>query len=79
MCTGGGFYHPNGRRPFTDREWACLQGFPVDHKFGNGNVRHQIGNAVPPSVAKKVFGHIREALMKADGVEEVEPTDMIVL
>ena len=51
----------------------------MDHKFGKSNVRHQIGNAVPPNVAKKLFGHIREALMKVDGVEVVEPKDMIVL
>ncbi len=67
-CGGGQNYHPSGKRDFTNREFACLQGFPLEHKFGKTRVKKQIGNAVPPSVAKVIFGHLKESLLKADGL-----------
>lgn len=66
---GGQNYHPSGKRPFTDREFAALQGFPHCHMFSSVNVKKQIGNAVPPTVAKVLFEAIKKALEKADGVE----------
>ncbi|KAI9716785.1 MAG: hypothetical protein M1812_005125 [Candelaria pacifica] len=66
--SGGDNYHPSGTRSFTDREFACLQGFPLEHKFGKTRVRKQIGNAVPPSVAKVIFEHLKNALLRADGL-----------
>ena len=66
---GGQNYHPSGRRPFTDREFAALQGFPHCHKFTSVNVKKQIGNAVPPTIAKVLFQSIKKAFEKADGVE----------
>lgn len=32
--TGGHMIHPSGTRDFTHREFACLQGFPLEHRFG---------------------------------------------
>ncbi|KAI9697438.1 MAG: hypothetical protein M1836_004716 [Candelina mexicana] len=66
--SGGDNYHPSGIRGFTDREFACLQGFPLEHKFGKTRVKKQIGNAVPPSVALVIFKHLKNALLKADGL-----------
>ena len=76
MTTSGGGYHPSGLRAYTNREIACLQGFPLNHIFGRHHVRHQIGNAVPPSVARKLLRHIRQALLKADGIVE-QPEELI--
>ena len=64
--------HPNGTRDFTHREFACLQGFPLEHKFGETGVKKQIGNAVPPVVARAILESVKKALMKADGVSENE-------
>lgn len=66
---GGQNYHPSGARGFTNREFAELQGFPGEHVFSERNVKKQIGNAVPPSVARVLFGAVRRALEEADGVE----------
>ena len=60
--------HPSGERNFTLCELACLQGFPLEHQFGPLRTRKQIGNAVPPLVAKVFFEQIKRALHKADGL-----------
>jgi DNA (cytosine-5)-methyltransferase 1 len=65
---GGQNYHPSGKRPFTNREFACLQGFPLNHNFSNINVKKQIGNAYPSLISKVIFKHIKEQLEKADGI-----------
>ncbi|KAI9786460.1 MAG: hypothetical protein M1839_006920 [Geoglossum umbratile] len=67
-CSGGGNYHPSGKRDFTLREFACLQGFPLEHKFTGNAIKKQIGNAVPPCAAKAFFGEIIKHLKKVDGV-----------
>lgn len=59
-------YHPSGKRNFTTRELACLQGFPFEHEFGPHGIRKQIGNAVPPIVAKNFFEHIKRFLQMTD-------------
>lgn len=59
--------HPSGKRGFTDRELACLQGFPLEHKFEGNKIKMQIGNAVPPLAAKVFFAHIRRCLEEVDG------------
>ncbi|KAL8998475.1 MAG: hypothetical protein Q9169_002512 [Polycauliona sp. 2 TL-2023] len=59
--------HPSGRRGITDRELACLQSFPLWHKFGRIGVKKQIGNAVPPVFAEILLSHIRRCLEEADG------------
>jgi hypothetical protein len=63
-------------RPLTPREAARIQGFPDDYVFeGNrGDVRSQIGNAVPPPVAFGVGSHILRALLVADRLlKETQP------
>ena len=67
-CASGVSYHPSGKRDFTLREIACLQGFPLEHEFSNTRARKQIGNAVPPLVAKIFFDQIVRALRAADGL-----------
>lgn len=66
--SGGDNWHPSGKRGFTDREFACLQGFPLEHKFGQNAIKKQIGNAVPPVVAKVLFEEIRKFMERTDGV-----------
>ncbi len=74
MTTSGtGLNHPSGRRGFTYREYACLQGFPLEHKFGKQGLKKQMGNAVPPSVAKTLLEEVIKALKKADGLSEDGP------
>lgn len=52
----GRYGHPTQDRALTAREAALLQGFPMDFEFkGNrGEVRKQIGNAVPPPLAEAI-------------------------
>ena len=60
----GRYGHPLSDRALTPREAARLQGFPDDFVFvGNrGDVRHQIGNAVPVSLAEAVGSEIISCL-----------------
>ena len=74
--TRGRYGHPLRDRPLTPREAARIQGFPDDFVFqGNrGDVRSQIGNAVPPPVAYGVGSFILRALLVADGIlRETQP------
>lgn len=81
ITTGAGEfnYHPSGERSFTNRELACLQTFPLEHRFGQG-ARRQIGNAVPPMLAKAVFREVIKSLQKTDEAEmnaaEPEPVGL---
>lgn len=61
--------HPSGERDFTVREVACLQGSPLHHCFqGCKKAKfEQIGNAVPPPVAKAVLEEVRDSLLRTDG------------
>lgn len=57
--------HPNGLRRMSCRELATVQSFPLDYEFcgNNSSVYRQIGNAVPPLLAKAVaegFNSFRE-------------------
>ncbi|KAL4781333.1 S-adenosyl-L-methionine-dependent methyltransferase [Aspergillus varians] len=68
-CGGGDSnynYHPSGQRPFTYREYACLQTFPLSFRFGPLEVLKQIGNAVPPLLAKAVYEGIIRSLRETD-------------
>lgn len=72
-CHGGiGNNHPSGQRGYTLRELAALQTFPLHHLFpdemGATVLKRQIGNAVPPLFAKRLFESIVEHLKKVDGV-----------
>lgn len=71
ITTGGAnAYHPSGRRDFTLRELACLQGFPKRHRFvgTKTKIRRQIGNAFPPNTVYVLYKHLHEWLLKEDGV-----------
>lgn len=65
--------HPSGRRDYTLREIACLQGFPIWHQFeGNKTaIKKQIGNAFPPCVVKAFYDHLRAWLQQVDGIQSV--------
>ena len=71
MTTGGGEgnYHPSGKRGFTNREFASLQTFPLSHRFSKREVRRQIGNAVPPVLAKSIYREIIKSLRRTDKAE----------
>lgn len=56
-------------RAFTGREVACLQTFPMDFQFSDVNVRKQIGNAVPPALAKAMYEQIITSLRETDARE----------
>ncbi|KAK3057086.1 hypothetical protein LTR09_002124 [Extremus antarcticus] len=63
--------HPKGDRTFSLQELACLAGFPLEHSFypkvkGVTSIRRQIGNAVPPCVAKALFTQITETMRETD-------------
>lgn len=62
--------HPSGTRGWTHRELAALQGFPHNHVFVARAIRKQIGNAVPPIIAKILFEKIRKHLERVDAAEE---------
>ncbi|KAK6520639.1 hypothetical protein TWF506_000889 [Arthrobotrys conoides] len=67
---GGGEYnlHPSRNRKFTLRELACLQSFPLDHRFSGkkGEKMRQIGNAFPPRLVGTVMESVRKHLEKID-------------
>ena len=42
----------------------------MEHKFSEHGVKKQIGNAVPPTFAKVLLEHIKNALRKADGIPD---------
>ncbi|KAK6361127.1 hypothetical protein TWF730_004874 [Orbilia blumenaviensis] len=67
---GGGEYnlHPSRNRKFTLRELACLQSFPLDHRFygKKGEKMRQIGNAFPPQLVGTVMASVRKHLEKID-------------
>lgn len=60
----GPFLHPTEDRSLTPREAARLMTFPDDYVFLGTGVPRQIGNAVPPLMAKAVGEHLLQ-LFKA--------------
>jgi len=60
----GRYLHPDEHRPITHAEAAIIQGFP-EHFVWCGNkssIGRQIGNAVPPPLAKAIAGHLARHL-----------------
>jgi DNA (cytosine-5)-methyltransferase 1 len=69
-------YHPDGKQDFTSREDTCLQGFPPNPVFRGNAIKKQIGNAVPPCVARILFESVGIDLVEADEIVE-EPLIML--
>ncbi len=65
-ATTGAFIHPKQARTITLREAARLQSFPDRFIFSGSaaQIRQQIGNAVPPLLAKAIAEAIYPAVMK---------------
>jgi DNA (cytosine-5)-methyltransferase 1 len=79
--TRGRYGHPEQHRSLTLREGARLQGFPDNFRFcgTRHDVRLQIGNAVPPPVAKaageavlRVLSGVRDRPLVYQVPEEVQ-------
>ncbi len=59
--SNGRFGHPEEDRAISIREGATLQTFPKDFQFSGKNLNtfaRQIGNAVPPELARRIGEHI---------------------
>lgn len=70
ITTKGGesVVHFSGTRTWSLAELAVLQGFPWYHRFRGKytSIRRQIGNAVPPVFAAKLFKHLDNHLHESD-------------
>ncbi len=74
--SSGPFVHPSENRALTPREAARLQTFPDRYRFFDKQVQRQIGNAVPPLLARAVA---TEVLRKFERVADhhAEETDLL--
>lgn len=63
----GRFVHPDQDRAITPREAAALQGFPDTFRFMAAKVPTQIGNAVPPPLARALAERLAETIAEAPG------------
>jgi DNA (cytosine-5)-methyltransferase 1 len=63
----GRYLHPDKDRPITHREAARLMGFPDDFVFKGGktDIARQIGNAVPPDLARAIARMVKDTLKTA--------------
>ncbi len=69
ITTGGGHnHHHSGERNYSLREYACLQGFPLNHVFRGNRIKRQIGNAFPPCVVRTIYEHLEREMLKSDGL-----------
>lgn len=60
----GRYLHPEHHRPITHREAARLQSFPDTFRFEGSktDIARQIGNAVPPVLAREIAIHLASIL-----------------
>lgn len=65
----GRYLHPVQHRPITHREAARLQSFPDTFIFKGSKIEiaRQIGNAVPPRLAKKIASCTEQMLFRENG------------
>ena len=66
VASTGSLYHPTENRALTVREGARLQSFPDTYVFHGkkGSQYRQVGNAVPPLLAKAIGEHILHVMKK---------------
>lgn len=64
----GRYLHPEANRPITLREGARLQTFPDSFEFAGSftQIAKQIGNAVPPSLARSIAEHLLRSYFVED-------------
>lgn len=76
MISKGRFGHPEQNRAISLREAARLQTFPDSFKFiGNfGEIAKQIGNAVPPLLAKRAADVLLRSMDDLETSEKLIPT-----
>ena len=79
--TRGRFAHPSEDRNITMREAARLQGFPDNFAFLGAKVpvAHQIGNAVPPPLARAVGVELIAALIRREQGIALNQLEQMVL
>jgi DNA (cytosine-5)-methyltransferase 1 len=63
MSKQGAVVHPNQNRVLSVRECARSQGFPDTFKFAGviHDMYRQVGNAVPPPLARAIGLEVRKA------------------
>ncbi len=69
--TKGRYIHPSEHRGLNTIEMAVLQTFPLNYQFVGGlkTIGEQIGNAVPPVLAKVVGLQLKKAILRLERVE----------
>lgn len=78
MISKGRFGHPEQDRAISLREAARLQTFPDDYKFaGNtGKIAAQLGNAVPPLLAKRIADTLALYILESENPEKSDSKSM---
>jgi len=73
MISKGRFGHPEQDRAISLREAARLQTFPDSYIFaGNvGQIASQLGNAVPPLLAKRIADSLAQAIQESESFENL--------
>lgn len=81
--SNGRFGHPSQNRAISVREAACLQTFPKFYRFSGtlASRARQIGNAVPPLMARQIGMHIftHYESVKSDSVNPAETSSLKVV